>query len=339
MARAAHAAAFHTAPATKVELDTLVGHASQRNHTLWRYFFPEPGNRSSIDVHANWLPHTSQCVHSSECWCGHVNGSKHRGTNPHPTECEAGLTGSKMSMVLRTANCVPSKLQRKCHCITGRGQPCLYSDMNPGTTLATIALMRAAGIDHIIEEGREGGLSAYLYWLHGFQVTSVEYLPEYEPLQALRLMAPGMALLHGDGKKIIPALVNSMTAEQAARTMVFYDGEKRIVAHKSYMLVRDKVGLAAFDDSEYPAFRSYLDQEKEVWWETRTQVEEAGTFRPVVEAVLRTPEAAKVQGASVGAPGAGSHTTFVVGGGWKWRGGRDKARSRLEGGAHARLDG
>ena len=112
--RAAHVAAFHTAPATKVELDTLVGHASQRNHTLWRYFFPEPGNRSSIDVHANWLPHTSQCVHSSECWCGHVNGSKHRGTNPHPTECEAGLTGSKMSMVLRTANCVPSKYGLTC---------------------------------------------------------------------------------------------------------------------------------------------------------------------------------------------------------------------------------
>ena len=51
-ASAAHVAAFHTAPGTKEELDTLVGRASQRNHTLWRYFFPDPGNRSSISAGA-----------------------------------------------------------------------------------------------------------------------------------------------------------------------------------------------------------------------------------------------------------------------------------------------
>ena len=96
------------------------------------------------------------------------------------------------------------------------GKPCLYSDMNPGTTLATIALMRDLGVDHIIEEGREGGLSAFLYYLHGFRVSSVEFLPEYEPLQALQQLAPAMALLHGDGAKIIPNLVESMTPEQLA---------------------------------------------------------------------------------------------------------------------------
>jgi len=60
------------------------------------------------------------------------------------------------------------------------GEACLYSDMTPTTTIAMISLARAAGVNHIIEEGREGGLSAFLYSLHGFQVTSVEYLPELE---------------------------------------------------------------------------------------------------------------------------------------------------------------
>jgi len=36
--------------------------------------------------------------------------------------------------------------------------------MAPGTNLAVVALARAAGVNHIIEEGRQGGLSAFIYW-------------------------------------------------------------------------------------------------------------------------------------------------------------------------------
>ena len=70
------------------------------------------------------------------------------------------------------------QLNSACPCWTGRGKPCLYSWMSAATTVAALAIMRAAGIRHIIEEGREGGLSAYMYHIHGVRVTSVEYLPE-----------------------------------------------------------------------------------------------------------------------------------------------------------------
>ena len=195
------------------------------------------------------------------------------------------------------------------------GKPCLYSDMNPATSLTTIALMHELGVDHIIEEGREGGLSAFLYYVHGFRVTSVEFLPEAEPLAALQQMAPGITLLHGDGSIIIPNLVNSMTAEEAACTMIFYDGEKRIPAHKSFLKVRDKVAFAAFDDSNFPEFRTYLDAKNETWWETGTH---EALFKSMSDAVKRTPGAGGVQGSVLSATGVGSvtATTFVIGGAW-----------------------
>ena len=57
------------------------------------------------------------------------------------------------------------------------------------TALAAVSAARAAGVTHIIEEGRFGGLSAYLYALHGFQVTSVEFLPLDGPKEGLRMLA------------------------------------------------------------------------------------------------------------------------------------------------------
>jgi hypothetical protein len=35
--------------------------------------------------------------------------------------------------------------------------------MKPPTSIVLISLARAAGVNHIIEEGREGGLSAFIY--------------------------------------------------------------------------------------------------------------------------------------------------------------------------------
>ena len=313
-ALASVALAVHT-PTTNEELARVAARASHRNQTLWRYFFPD--GPPSNDVHQNWRPHSSQCVKSNDCWCGHVSGSRHRGTNPHPQACEAGITAPKMSSTARfyTASCPPSKLRRRCGCTTGMGKPCLYSDMNPATSLTTIALMHELGVDHIIEEGREGGLSAFLYYVHGFRVTSVEFLPEAEPLAALQQMAPGITLLHGDGSIIIPNLVNSMTAEEAACTMIFYDGEKRIPAHKSFLKVRDKVAFAAFDDSNFPEFRTYLNAKNETWWETGTH---EALFKSMSDAVKRTPGAGGVQGSVVSATGVGSvtATTFVIGGAW-----------------------
>ena len=305
---------LHAAPADNEHFAHLIAQVSKHNATLWQYFFPN-GGKQSDDVALNWRTHSSGCSYSHDCWCGHVNGSRHRATNPHPTACEGGVTAPKMKLASFVAACPPSKLVRKCSCYTGMGKPCLYSDMNPGTTLATIALMRDLGVDHIIEEGREGGLSAFLYYLHGFRVSSVEFLPEYEPLQALQQLAPAMALLHGDGAKIIPNLVESMTPEQAACTAIFYDGEKRIPAHKSFLKVRDKVAFAAFDDSNYPEFRTYLNQQNETWWETGTHPE---LFEAVTEAVARIGASNVQGGTAVGGIRAAAQTatTFVVGGAW-----------------------
>lgn len=133
--------------------------------------------------------------------------------------------------------------------------------------------------------------------------------------QALTEMAPSIALLHGDGSKLIPQIFGEMTERQAARTLVIFDGEKRIEAYKTYSKIRSKVALAAFDDSNQPEFRSFLDSKSEVWWETATGAGVAfdNASAPLIEirnrVASKDPTSFAVQSASA--------TTFVVGGGWK----------------------
>eukprot|EP00966_Prymnesium_polylepis_P204812 4744552-Prymnesium_polylepis.2 len=50
--------------------------------------------------------------------------------------------------------------------------------------------------------------------VHGFDVTSVEYLPEDDVQAALAQLAPAVKLVTGDGSSIIPALVAAMSEEQ-----------------------------------------------------------------------------------------------------------------------------
>jgi hypothetical protein len=307
-------------PPNKQAFSSLVGEVSIANNTLVEYFF-KPDGAYVPDVRVNWRLHTEHCQHSKNgCYCGHVLGSKVRALNriaPGTVACEAISSPNLMKRKLLRVPCSATFLAKGCPCVTGMGKPCLYSDMAPATTIAMISVARAAGVHHIIEEGREGGLSAFLYSLHGFKVTSVEYLPEEEVKQALTEMAPSITLLHGDGSKLIPQLVGEMTEHQAARTLVIFDGEKRIEAHKTYSKIRSKVALAAFDDSNQPAFRSFLDSKGEVWWETATGAGKAfdNASAPLIEirnrvvSTLKDPDSFKVQ--------QGSATTFVVGGGWK----------------------
>lgn len=103
---------------------------------------------------------------------------------------------------------------------------------------------------HIIEEGREGGLSAYYYWLHGFNVTSIEYLPVDEVSMALQQMAPTMLLRDGDGSVLVPSEIDRMGPDVAARTLVIFDGEKRGQAYRTFVKIKDRVALAMFDDSD-----------------------------------------------------------------------------------------
>ena len=285
------------------------------NKTLVDYFFPS-GERVPSVVQ-NWQPHTAHCNHSHNCYCGHVRGSRDKLLNPMEQllerdrkfggACETTGSANLMQRIISRATCTPRLLRKRCRCWTGHGKPCLYSDMKPPTSIAIISIARAAGVNHIIEEGREGGLSAFIYRHHGFRVTSVEYLPEDEPTAALRLMAPDIGIVDGDGSKMIPELVGAMSAREAARTMVIFDGEKRVQAHNTFKKIRDKVAFAAFDDSEHPAFRAYLEREGEVWFET--ELAPTGRYQELLSMWYAMPkEWLRIQ--------FQSHTTLVRGGGW-----------------------
>ena len=170
--------------------------------------------------------------------------------------CTQRVRGANQARRTELFNC-------KEKCITGKGEPCLYSHMGAAKILAAVAVARAAGVTHIIEvwpplhecspprtyrcflrerqEGREGGLSAYIYWRLGFNLTSVvscratinqpgqlrpfplamraaqEYLPIDEVGSALTEFAPGLHRVDGDGSQLIPKIVSDLGPARWAR--------------------------------------------------------------------------------------------------------------------------
>lgn len=104
--------------------------------------------------------------------------------------------------------------------------------MQPFKLLLVIAAARAANVTTIIEEGREGGVSALVYSMHGFDVVSIEYLPLEHVKRGLREFAPAVRQLDGDGSILVPQLIGQMSQHDAVRTLVVFDGEKRQAAYK-----------------------------------------------------------------------------------------------------------
>ena len=100
-----------------------------------------------------------------------------------------------------------------------------------------------------------------------------------------------------------------MTQHQASRTLVIFDGEKRIKAYETFSKMRSKVALAAFDDSNQPGFRSFLEGKKEIWWETGLDTAAKPLLKLRDQFAARDDFGFKVQ--------VGTATTFVVGGGWR----------------------
>lgn len=322
-------AAVKSGPRTNEHFAHLVDRVSTSNASLLEYFYP---SLRTNDVRKNWVTHTEQCVFSPDCYCGHVRGSHDKTSNPIEKllerdrtvggACESTGSHNLMKRIISRTSCSRRFLEKSCSCWTGRGQPCLYSDMKPPTSVTLIAVARAAGVNHIIEEGREGGLSAFIYQHHGFRVTSVEYLPEDEPTNALRQMAPGITIVDGDGSQLIPNLVSQMSDSEASRTMVIFDGEKRVQAHRTFKQIRNRVAFAAFDDSQVPAFREYLTSEGEVWFETELSYNSTHHRRydNLLEMWRSTPVNAKqARPNRNGEVQAGCHTTLVRGGGWAVR--------------------
>jgi len=98
--------------------------------------------------------------------------------------------------------------------------------------------------------------------------------------------------------------------------MVIFDGEKRVQAHNTFKKIRDKVAFAAFDDSQVPAFRDYLDAEGETWFETElnlTSAQQKLASMWYVDTPLNVRKAGPTANIEIQ---QGSHTTFVRGGGW-----------------------
>ena len=319
-------------PQSQEEFARLVDNLAYQNQSLLDYFLYDKIDPTPAAVRKNYWRYTAKCIHSENCWCFHVIGSRDKSINPHPERCEAGAFVPMMQRKLTMTReaCHTGRVSRaKCPCITGSGRPCLHTQMNAGTMIATIALARAAGVNHIVEEGREGGLTAFMYRLHGFKVTSIEYGPTDEVTKAMRAMAPDIVLADGDGSKLIPELIAKMTPQEAARTMVFFDGEKRVFAYQTYSKVKDKVALAAFDDS-IPAFQQWLDSRKEVWWQAAAEPLYLARMGALINASNAKLDAVSTRmgGHSTCRPGGAykesslcpkhspADTLFLIGGGW-----------------------
>eukprot|EP00747_Dinoflagellata_sp_TGD_P038537 gnl/TRDRNA2_/TRDRNA2_139731_c0_seq1.p1 gnl/TRDRNA2_/TRDRNA2_139731_c0~~gnl/TRDRNA2_/TRDRNA2_139731_c0_seq1.p1 ORF type:complete len:331 (-),score=48.46 gnl/TRDRNA2_/TRDRNA2_139731_c0_seq1:19-1011(-) len=242
----------------------LMVNVSRRNRSLLNYFFP---SRPRADVRQNWVPFTPDCEISSRCFCFHVEGLMSKDLNPEgASRCFSGTDGP----ALQDCSQHP-KLEEDCGCLVPppncTENCCLFSDMRPLKLLAAIALMREVGVTHVIEEGRYGGLSALIYAHHGFRVTSVEGVPLTHVTGALRMLAPDMSLVDGDGAYLLPQLLADVDPEKE-KVAVIFDGEKQFKAYETYQKIRDKVAVAIFDDTNigWKYFRTYLTQVGETVW-------------------------------------------------------------------------
>ena len=139
---------------------------SAMNDSLVSYLYPAVAPPS---VEAGWRALMPGCrIVPSGCWCFHVAGSMVKADNPRGHE-RCAPKDAMMNCASPSAGPFYMKARRNCSCFAQRpaAPPCLFGDMRPAKLLAIIAASRAAGVTHIIEQGRYGGLSAYIYALHG----------------------------------------------------------------------------------------------------------------------------------------------------------------------------
>lgn len=251
-------------PNSSAALTELITQYAIANATLLKWSFPKLHgviDQRVQDVRHNWAPFAgSGCHIANDCYCFHVQGDGSSSKNPDGWR--------RCARHSRVENCkLPSINQKRCACFSG--SPCLFSDMKPTKILSAVSAARAAGVTHIIEEGRFGGLSAYMYAVHGFKVTSIEFLPLDGPTEALQVWVPGMRLLTGDGSALVPSVVANMSDAEAARTMVIFDGEKRFDAWPTWKQVQTRVAIGIFDDTNFdPSFDRMLAKKGYRWFST-----------------------------------------------------------------------
>ena len=253
---------------------------------LLEYLMPEKkGNNTDRQLAKQWLPNSEHCVISQNCWCAlHFKGSMDKTRNPNGIH-------TCMKNSLDVIDCAkdpywgPYLRKKSCPCLIEReiGQGCLFGDMRPIKLLAVMSLARRLGVTHIVEEGRYGGLSAYIYNHQGFKVTSIEWVPLDDVTHSLERLAPAIKLVNGDGRVLTPQVISE--AAPSERIAVIFDGTKRQLAYDtSWLKVKDRVAFAAFDDTNvaemWPynttrakrtgfAFDLYLGEHNETFWNSR----------------------------------------------------------------------
>lgn len=291
--------------------NALMVHVAMKNATVLDYVFPW---KPTTDVHKNWVPYTGDCEVSHNCWCTHVQGSMSRDQNPKPEKCAEQWTTHACSVTLSKG--------KPCSCLVpslkGAGA-CLFGDMRPVKILAAVSLSRFKGVTRIIEEGRYGGLSTLVYDIHGFNVTSIEFLPLDQVTVALQHSAPRVALLTGDGRELTPRAV-SEHVQLGERVMVVFDGTKRFDAYKTWEKIKHLVVFGIFDDTNIvdgKEFRKYLAWQGEVFWNTDDEgfhqfVErESAPLKALLEPIRNASIMGGVQMLQI------FHFTIVQGGRWR----------------------
>lgn len=243
---------------------TCVFDATMADQALLEYMFPR---FATPDVNTNWVIHTDGCRVSEKCWCFHVIGSMEKARNPDGAKkCQ--------EKIVEPHDCtnIP-QAKNDCGCMISNTPEdvCLFGDMRPVKLVSLIALARAKGVTHIIEEGRYGGLSAHIYAMFGFKVSSIEFLPLADAKEGLARLSPGVVQIDGDGSVEVPKLVASLPADE--RVVVIFDGEKRNQAWDTYQKIKDRTVFTVFDDTNVDAigkdaaeFRERLDKEHEIYW-------------------------------------------------------------------------
>ena len=115
--------------------------------------------------------------------------------------------------------------------------------------------------------------------LHGFDVVSVEFLPLTGATAAIKRMAPQIEMVDGDGSKLLTD-GTLLRPQDAARTMVIFDGEKRFDAYKTFLKVRHLLAVAIFDDTsidgeswaEGEEFKRHLSERRDLGGDDRPSV-------------------------------------------------------------------
>mmetsp|Transcript_92713 Transcript_92713/g.207241 ORF Transcript_92713/g.207241 Transcript_92713/m.207241 type:complete len:339 (-) Transcript_92713:130-1146(-) len=230
-----------------------VNAVTSANATLLEWLYP---SHPIADIRRNYLEVLPGCKLSHNCFCGHVAGSAGKLENPTASKFadaadSIGAAGYKKQVQAISTIKTEWNTTATCDCFVNpnESEPCLFSDMKPSKVLAVLALARARKVTHIVEAGRYGGLSAAIYALHGFDVTSIEYLPMTMVTRGLRQLAPEVEILDGDDRFLVPQSVDRHY-ELKHRVAVVFDGSKRWQAYQIFDRIADKVVFAVFDDVE-----------------------------------------------------------------------------------------